>query len=76
LLVCPPLEHPQEGGLQPEVAPETNTPPFLSLGIDLGVLSVLSFETAPFDLAFSASVAGPARHRGSKPAVSAVRQCC
>ena len=47
----------QEGGPQPEFSPTPDASSLLPLGIDLGVLSVLFFETAPFDLAFSASAA-------------------
>jgi hypothetical protein len=47
----------QEGGLQPEFSPAPDASSLLPLGIDLDLLSVLFFETAPFDLAFSASAA-------------------
>ncbi|MEV0974208.1 hypothetical protein [Microtetraspora glauca] len=47
----------EEGGLQPEFSPMADAPPLFPLGIGVGVLSVLFFEAAPFDLAFSASAA-------------------
>lgn len=47
----------QESGLQPEFSPTPDASSLLPLGIALGVLPVLFFEDAPFDLAFSSSAA-------------------
>jgi len=47
----------EEGGLQPQFAPPPEASPLVPLGIGLGVLPILFFEAAPFDLALSSSAA-------------------
>ena len=51
----------EESGLQPEGTPTPDTSSLLPFGTGLGVLPVLFFEAAPFDLVFPSSAAAFSR---------------